>query len=719
MAVYETVILDQNSLPVAGALGYIYVDGNLASLTDDLGAALKNPIVSDANGRAKATVPSWSYVVRWYWAGKERLVEEKNEGLDPTVTQVEGLVASASNSAAYAEAMTGPTYASTAAGLAATTSGKGFAVNNGDGTVTVYLNNAGSAVAQRTLATTAYLASTSGANLIGFTASGVGAIARTVRDKLRATVTPEDFGAIGDGLTHPLSTRYASLAAAQVDFPFATALTQEIDYCAIMAAINSQQFGTGYYISGPEIVLRNGATYYMGSDTIQLKRSIRMRGAGSGLPWTSMAALKWAAGATGIIVHRYNTFNSTVEGTPTTAGDASIFEGFRMLGSSSAAADANGGHAFWLRARATCRDIYIESWKGNGYNIVAAAGGGGALEGNANNWRVCGGRVQGCENGFYVSGADANAGMADGVDVSSNRIWGVSDRSFLGNTWISMHAAANGINAAATQSAYATYGGKTYHAVPGNSSATLGSTEPGTNTNVWRECNGTGYAYAWTGSNPAGTFREGGGYMSNNANARCTFIGCYVEGGQGLTWPSTHSIVIGGFMIECPVSSGAAIEGRFGANWSRQGFVSERTRLSDGRRVKATLGGDNNTLTAFDWTDSNDNVVYRWSAMSGGGWEMTRNASSMGIAVRSQAETVLPNTFALAALAHGQGSSIRLFGRNTWFPDGFPTSGTYQRGDAVLYAWGLAPSGKIGFVCTTAGTAGSTAVFKDFGAIDA
>lgn len=68
-----------------------------------------------------------------------------------------GHAADAANSALYAEAMTGPTYASTAAGLAATTSGQGFAVDNGDNTFTVYQNVAGSAVAQRTVGTIAYI----------------------------------------------------------------------------------------------------------------------------------------------------------------------------------------------------------------------------------------------------------------------------------------------------------------------------------------------------------------------------------------------------------------------------------------------------------------------------------------------------------------------------------------------------------------------------------
>lgn len=61
---------------------------------------------------------------------------------------------SAENAAATAEAIAGPTYSSTTDGLAATSYGQTFAVNNG-GIVTVYLNNGGVAVAQREIATSA------------------------------------------------------------------------------------------------------------------------------------------------------------------------------------------------------------------------------------------------------------------------------------------------------------------------------------------------------------------------------------------------------------------------------------------------------------------------------------------------------------------------------------------------------------------------------------
>jgi hypothetical protein len=62
---------------------------------------------------------------------------------------------------------------------------------------------------------------------------------RTLRERLQDRVSVKDFGAIGDGTTHPLSEFFGSLAAAQARFPHATALTQEIDWAAIQAALDS------------------------------------------------------------------------------------------------------------------------------------------------------------------------------------------------------------------------------------------------------------------------------------------------------------------------------------------------------------------------------------------------------------------------------------------------------------------------------------------------
>lgn len=98
----------------------------------------------------------------------------------------------AAASAALAESAGGPTYASVAAGEAATVAGQAFAVQNIDGTVSVYLRDGGGSTLQRTLATTGALAASTGASLVGFQQSGTGTVARTVQDKARESVSIAD-----------------------------------------------------------------------------------------------------------------------------------------------------------------------------------------------------------------------------------------------------------------------------------------------------------------------------------------------------------------------------------------------------------------------------------------------------------------------------------------------------------------------------------------------
>ena len=78
-----------------------------------------------------------------------------------------------------------------------------------------------------------------GVTTIPFTQTGTGAVTTTVDNKIKQIVSIKDFGAIGDGGTHPLSERYATLTAAQAVYPFVTSLTQTIDWAAIQAATNS------------------------------------------------------------------------------------------------------------------------------------------------------------------------------------------------------------------------------------------------------------------------------------------------------------------------------------------------------------------------------------------------------------------------------------------------------------------------------------------------
>ena len=703
-------VADQNDVPVVGADVYVYADGYLADLVDAAGSVVANPVRSTANGFYEAFVKNDGEVkADIYWGGRRRYIREVSRA------------AEVASYAATALAASGPNYANTAAGLAATTNGQTFAVDETT-TIAVYRRDAGP-VATFLRRYPKDVTAASGSSQVGFVQPGTGAATRNVQAKLRETVSPEDFGAIGDGSLHPLSELYGTLAAAQAVYPFATALTQQIDYCAIVSAINAATYTShgAFYHSGPEVRLRNGAVYRMGADTIQLKKSVRIRGAGSGLPWTSMAALQWAAGATGIIVHRFNTIGAGVEGSPTTGADGTVLEGFRMIGAIGTA-DAFGGHGVWLRARAVVRDVYVQGFTANGINVVAQAGGGGALEGNANCFQIHGGRVQDCGgHGVYTAGADANAGVGTSIDVTANRLWGIWDSAFLGNSWFGCHTDSNGVEysgATPVKSAYASFGGVSYHAVPGATEAQLRTTQPGTDRTRWRACTTTGYAIAWTGSNPTGTYRQGGGYYSDNANASSLFSGCYSEGGQGLTWLSQNSLALGGSLYVCPVETGVALEARQSALWSRQGFVSAGTSIA-GKTITVQIGGVAENGATLRFTHSDDTAP--WSLnRNGGDWAMMHADTTSRIAWRMTGELTAeqfgsgvnqPYVFGVPRLGLGSGADARRQTTGT----AAPVSGAWGRGEIV---WNVAPSasGKVGWVCVTAGTPGT---WKAFGPIDA
>lgn len=123
------------------------------------------------------------------------------EGADAFATgvlQAREAARAAALSAATAESAAGPTYPDTAAGLAATSDGEAFAVDNGDGTVTVWLNDGGVAVEQRTMATTAYseatytkianLASPNGAGMVGVSEVAAPPVQITAAQALSALV---------------------------------------------------------------------------------------------------------------------------------------------------------------------------------------------------------------------------------------------------------------------------------------------------------------------------------------------------------------------------------------------------------------------------------------------------------------------------------------------------------------------------------------------------
>lgn len=120
-------------------------------------------------------------------------------------------------------------------------------------------------------------------NLLPITAASnvlIGDVATSVDTAIKTlSLLPELFGAIGDGNSHPLSTRYSSLAQAQtMAYPFATSLTQEIDYCAIQAALNK--------ITGGQILQLTGK-YIVDSTLILSKLGFTIKGSRSTDTWNN------------------------------------------------------------------------------------------------------------------------------------------------------------------------------------------------------------------------------------------------------------------------------------------------------------------------------------------------------------------------------------------------------------------------------------------------
>src|SRR5262245_2751219 len=84
--------------------------------------------------------------------------------------------------------------------------------------------------------------------------------------------------AVGDGLSHPLSGLYATLADAKAVFPFVTSLSQEIDWAVIQAAL--WEAGSAGDPRGTTVLVPHGS--FVCSDDLRISRQVRFAGMGRG-----------------------------------------------------------------------------------------------------------------------------------------------------------------------------------------------------------------------------------------------------------------------------------------------------------------------------------------------------------------------------------------------------------------------------------------------------
>lgn len=248
----------------------IYSDAELTN-------RLPNPFKADGFGAFPAIYFNDDQLIRVVIKQADGVVLSDTDPYFSNIGSAEEAADRAAVSAQIASAFSGPLYLTISAGLANTTNNEEFAVDNDDGTATIYVNSAGTEVFRRTIIIIPQRPEAS--QNIGFRRQGTGAVTRTVDNKLREHVSVKDFGAIGDGTFRPVSqwivpgilARYSSLSSLQVDYPHVTSTSDTIDWAAIQGAINSVNAiggGTVRVVAG-NYCLNKGLTYHGNNVTVE------------------------------------------------------------------------------------------------------------------------------------------------------------------------------------------------------------------------------------------------------------------------------------------------------------------------------------------------------------------------------------------------------------------------------------------------------------------
>lgn len=467
-----------------------------------------------------------------------------------------------------------------------------------------------------------------------FTPVGSGAVARDVQARLAEGVSLLDFIPVSE---------HAAILAGTSTYDCLAAMDAAIDSVTTNVSTNNA--------GGPRVYCPPGI--YRFSDRIQLKKTVIIEGAGAGQAGASATVFAFDADKDGVVVHRYNTIDSTTESPTTTGGDASILRNLELRGVNG----STSGDGIWLRARASIEQVRIVYFGRYGIRVEATAGGSASREGNANNFSIQNVRISNCgSDGLFIDGADVNAGLILKLDSSSNGGWGVNDSSFLGNTYIGCHTAAN----------------------------------------------------------------TAGSYKTDNQNARNVFIGCYSEGGQGSGASIvTPTVVLGGlfgtvasgstaFVINGGTSVGDVGAFSVASNASSAlAFTTSVSRVADEALTVIASGDHSAGLQLLTWNNTDGTWVTRHARLGARtSTQYTTNLSTGVVCGRSAA-------IGAGNVVFGRGIWIGPSLANARFQsnDGsVPTTGTYARGDVL---WRRSPSAgqSAGWICVSAGTPGTWVPF--------
>jgi parallel beta-helix repeat protein len=318
------------------------------------------------------------------------------------------------------------------------------------------------------------------------------------------------------------------------------------DYPAFMAALDYLRTSSPI-LTGEELPFRpNGTLYvppgrYRISQTINLKSTVRILGAGTGGNGGEATKLYFPADTTGIIVNRHNTYGET-HGADSSGGsgsaEGSVIEGLMLIGGGGTKGSAKDG--FRIRARCEVLRCSARFFTRDGYHLVnTLAQPDPAPLGSTNQNKLsdCTAENNG-RHGFCFGGADGNAITVVNPNAVQNGQFGWVDNSFLGVAFVGGHTASNGqANSGlwTDETGIVSHDGTRYFLAYGATNPQGQATTPGTNESVWRFME-TGDQHSnypdWSTWVAAGkTFVNGGAFVL--AGGASGHFRAYSEGGQG------------------------------------------------------------------------------------------------------------------------------------------------------------------------------------------
>lgn len=242
------------------------------------------------------------------------------------------------------------------------------------------------------------------------------------------SVTPQQFGAIADGASHPLSAYYATLADAQAVYPFAVALTDEIDGCAIQKALLAVRLTTTGVLGG-KVCLPTGQYRVNRTLTVQGVRGLRLEGDGE-----SSQLFWWGDAASPVFLLddcqlcRFAAF-WVMHGTSFT-GSPVVMSAFDLI---------NGGGQAWAPTANVFEDVSV-----GGFNIgtfqygwrILASGSGGDNNNDLHRWVRC--RAESyTQSGWHIHANQAKGLALTDCQFSGNGVgkWGVHCETSASFDW--------------------------------------------------------------------------------------------------------------------------------------------------------------------------------------------------------------------------------------------------------------------------------------------